>query len=381
MSNFTFPIVAKHQFKTVETAKKIDSGFIPIGTGPYKVGSFNELTHITLEGNSEYHGGGTPKNSLNFQIIPEKNDAVNLMSVNNISITFSKELDRDTIYTDRDVNVVNFPSNEVELVGFNFRNPAMKNTNLRKAIASAINTNEIIESAYYKNGLQNDTIYYPDFLGVDSVKTENTYNLEYAKKLLLSSGYADRNGDGLVENETNQSLVINILVNQEDQSRTAAAEIIKEGLEQLSIRVNIISKDWNGYNSDLASGNYDLFLGGYKINENYDLRFLLHSNYGNLIGYSNLALDALLDKMESGVTNEERAETFKQIHDILINDLPYECLLYKTYGAIASPNLKGSVNPTFMDIYQGCSKWYSMIEVEPENKNNSQSAGQAEEIQ
>ncbi|HVI39189.1 MAG TPA: ABC transporter substrate-binding protein, partial [Anaerovoracaceae bacterium] len=96
LSNFTFPIIPKHQFKNVDAAKKPDSNFIPIGTGPYQVADYNELSHLVLKGNQKYHGGTAPGNTLNFQIIPEKRDAINLMDVNNISVTFSKDLDRDT---------------------------------------------------------------------------------------------------------------------------------------------------------------------------------------------------------------------------------------------------------------------------------------------
>ncbi|MDD3169550.1 MAG: ABC transporter substrate-binding protein, partial [Eubacteriales bacterium] len=168
LSNFTFPIIPKHQFKNIEAAKKADPGFIPVGTGIYKVVDFNELSHIILKANENHHGGKLPTNTLNFQIIPEKRDAINLMDVNNISITFSKDLDRDTIYTNKDVSVINFPSNEAELIGFNFRSQVLKDAEVRKAIASSIDTVEIIESAYYKNGIQNDTIYFPNFLGVNS---------------------------------------------------------------------------------------------------------------------------------------------------------------------------------------------------------------------
>ena len=366
MTNFTFPIVPEHKFKNIEAAKKLDTSFIPIGTGSYKVTGYNELSHIVLTGNEQYHGGNAPTNTLNFQIIPEKRDAINLMDVNNISITFSKDLDRDTIYTNKDVNLINFPSNEVELIGYNFRRPAMKDGNVRKAIATAIDTEEIIESAYFKNGLQNDTIYYPNFLGVTSTKTHNIFDIVKAKELLQDAGYYDRNGDGLVENLMNETIVINILVNAEDQSRMAAAQIIKEGLDQLPVQSNIVSKDWNGYNSDLASGNYDIFIGGYQIEESFDLRFLLHTNFNNPIGYSNPALDQLLDEMESGVSQKERQATYSEINDIMINDLPYDCLLYKTYGAIASTSLKGEIRPSFMNFYQGCEKWYSRIEIEPE---------------
>lgn len=368
LSNLTFPIIPKHQFKNLDAAKKADLDFIPVGTGAYRVAEYNELSHIILAGNEKYHGGGKPANQLHFQIIPEKRDAINLMDVNNISITFSKEIDRDTIYTNKDVNVVNFPSNEVELIGFNFKNSALKDARVRKAIASAINTEDIIESAYFKNGIQNDTIYFPGFLGVSSTKTHNPFDIVKAKQLLRDAGYFDRDGDGQLENAVGETISVNILVNEEDQSRTAAAQIIKAGLDQLPIRTTITSKDWNGYNSDLAAGNFDIYLGGYQIKENYDLRFLLHTSYGNQIGYSNIALDALLDKMESGISQKDRQSTFLQIQDTLNTDLPYFCLLYKTYGAIASPSLKGEIYPTFLNMYQDAEKWYSLLEVPTEPK-------------
>lgn len=363
LSNFTFPIIPKHQFKNIDEAKKVDPAFIPIGTGAYRVADYNELSHVILKANEKHHGGKLPANTLNFQIIPAKRDAINLMDVNNISITFSKELDRDTIYTNKDVNVVNFPSNEVELIGYNFRNPALKDARVRKAIASSIDTAEIIESAYFKNGIQNDTIYFPNFLGVNSSKSHNLFDITKAKTLLKEAGYIDRNGDGWLENALNEMITINILVNAEDQSRTAAAQIIKEGLDQLPIKTNIVSKDWAGYNTDLASGNYDIYIGGYQIKESYDLRFLLHTNYNNLIGYSNPALDILLDKMESGVSQKDRQETYQLVSGILIDELPYYCLLYKTYGAIASPSLNGDIRPTFLNLYQGAEKWFSMLEI------------------
>ena len=252
----------------------------------------------------------------------------------------------------------------MELIGYNFRNTALKDSRVRKAIASAIDTDEIIESAYFKNGVLNDTIYFPGFLGTSSTKTNHAYDITQAKKLLKDAGYFDRNGDGQLENASNEPITINILVNSEDQSRTAAAQIIKEGLDQLPIQTTITSKDWNGYNADLTSGNFDIYIGGYQIKENYDLRFLLHTNYSNLVGYSNAALDVLLDKMESGISQKDRQATYTQIREILDTELPYYCLMYKTYGAIASPYLKGKIHPTFLNLYQDADKWYSMLEVQ-----------------
>jgi peptide/nickel transport system substrate-binding protein len=115
MNNLTFPIIPMHQFRNINDAIKVDVSFIPIGTGPYRVTDYNELSHITLKGYKGYHGGNTPSNTLKFIIVPEKDQAVNLLDINSISLTFSKEIERETIYTKKDVNVINFTSNETEI--------------------------------------------------------------------------------------------------------------------------------------------------------------------------------------------------------------------------------------------------------------------------
>ncbi|MDD4563917.1 MAG: peptide ABC transporter substrate-binding protein [Eubacteriales bacterium] len=373
MTSFTFPIIPMHRFKNIDDAKKVKAGFIPIGTGRYHVTDYNEISHITLNGYQDYHKGNSPSNTLKFIVVPEKEQAVNLMDINSISLTFSKEIERETIYTNKDVNVVNFPSNEAEIIGYNINAPALKDKRVRQAIAYAINTKQIVESSYYKNGIQNESIYYPNFLGVNSSNITYSYNIDKAKDLLEKAGYLDRDGDGLAEDVNDQTITINILVNSENHSRVAAAQIIKENLDQLAIKSYITSRDWDGYNTDLARGNFDIYVGGYQFRENYDLRPLLHTDYNNLIGYSNIVLDNLLNKMESDLSQEERKSTYVQIQEILTDELPYYCLLYKTYGAIASPALKGDILPSFLNLFSGAEKWHLVMEIEEpeEDKDGS----------
>jgi hypothetical protein len=38
---------------------------------------------------------------------------------------------------------------------------------------------------------------------------------------------------------------------------------------------------------------------------------------------------------------------------ILNKDLPYYCLLYRTYGAVQSPSLEGRMSPLFDNYYNG----------------------------
>jgi ABC-type transport system substrate-binding protein len=93
------------------------------------------------------------------------------------------------------------------------------------------------------------------------------------------------------------------------------------------------------------------------MGKNYDLRPLLHSDYGNPIAYDDPAVAALLDAFASAESPEERKGIFENLHARLIEEIPYYCLFYKTYYAVASPALDGLMSPHFDNIYSGCESW------------------------
>lgn len=357
IENLVFPILPKNSSKKDKNNRAAMQNFKPVGTGPYKVAEINGTKEIILEGFPDYYAGDIPTNKLIFRIIPNQMDAVNLFDIQDLSIAFSKEMNRETFLNNKEANLISFPSNEVELVGFNTNKKILKDKRVRQAIAYTIDTEEIMDTGYFRSGVLNDTIYYPGYLGTNRKENLLKVNIEKAKKLLTKAGYIDRDGDGMVEDSENEELNIKILVNANDDSRKVAAQTIKVGLEKLPIHVQVDEKSWDGYQAALANKDYDIYIGGYRILENYDMRFLLHSEYGNPIGYSNKKLDVLLDKMQSGITEEQRKSTFSQIKTILKDEMPYYCLFYKTYGANASLSLKGKIEPMFFNLYQGCSDW------------------------
>jgi len=356
ISNFVFPIIPKHQFSGINKVFSNVDSFMPIGTGPYKVTEIDAVKKVVLEPNDEYYGDKKAGNTLVFKIIPNKRQAVNLFDIGDLMITFSEETDRNTIFEDKDVNIFPYLANEVEVLGFNFSKPALKDKRVRQAIANAIDTQEIIENAYYNNGVRNDNIYFPNYLGKNSAEELVAQNYEKAVRLLAEAGFINRDEDIFVEDSSGNEIEIGILVNNDNASRAAAADIIKNSLDKLPIHSYIILKDWSGYTVALNSGQYDIYIGGFKIEAGYDMRFALKTG-NNLIGYSNLKLDALLDKMESGIDSKTKLETYTEIKEILNEELPYHCLAYKTYAAVTSKSMQGIVEPYFFDIYHSSEDW------------------------
>ena len=357
LENFNFPIISKHQFVNTKNVYQIKEDFIPIGSGPYKYSKSAISNSILLTPNENYFKGVKAKNSLIFKIVPDKLSAINLFEIGDVMLTYSKAIDRATIFSDKPVNIFPYNSNEVEFVGFNFNNKYTSDKRIRTAIAKLTDTQKIINQAYFGNGARNDNIYFPSYLGKNSSDALIFTNFDDAKKLFAEVGYINRDTDPYLENSHGEEITINILVNAENKSRIAAAQIIKNSLDKLPIHSDIIVKDWNGYQSTINSGSYDIYIGGFKISELYDLRFALHSGVNNPVKYANPALDVYLDKMQSGITKEARLETFTNIKTIINQDLPYFCLLYKTHAAVTSKNFQGTINPYFYDIYHDSLDW------------------------
>ena len=354
VENLTFPILPSHKYKFPKDLQKQVDGFVPVGTGPYRIESVDPGKSILLVGNSNYYGE-VPQNTLLAKIMPGKEEAINLFEIGETHLSILKELDRNTLLDNAKVRVHSFPSNEAEVLGFNFRNETLKVPEVRRAISAAIDRQAILESCYFNSGILNDTIYYPNYLGEPMEAPPNVPDPSEGKKLLNQAGLTQ--------------LSFSLLVNGEDHARNLAAQRIKADLAKIGIAVSVVPLSFVDYQVALAAGEFDLYLGGFQVMDTYDMRPLLHTTYQNPIGYSNLNLDMMLDRMQSAITLEQKKELFSKIHDTLTKEIPYVCLLYKTYGFATPVTFQGEIQPMFYDIYRGADQWSIAYETEEKTEN------------
>jgi ABC-type transport system substrate-binding protein len=113
----------------------------------------------------EEYSGEVPGNQLVFRIIPKESENLNLIDPNLITVAFSEKLTRDVDYSNLKADMESFLSNEVEWIGFNTTRPPFNNKEMRKAIALAVNTEEILDYSYYGNGSPDRFPILPGILG------------------------------------------------------------------------------------------------------------------------------------------------------------------------------------------------------------------------
>lgn len=356
LENLTFPILPQHEFGNVSSAVKVEESFRPVGTGPYRVAEADMSSHVKLVGYEGYRGGG-PDNTLMFKLLPEKENAVNLFNIYEYDMAVVKDVNREALLSNKEADTVSFLSNEAEVLGFNVGRAELQDARVRRAVALAVDTEELIDVCYYNSGAQNDTIYYPGYLGTPAEGDAYPWDPALAKSILIDAGLIDLNGDGYLENIGGSPFSLEILVNEENTLRVAAADLIRTGLLKAGVQSTVRALPYENYQAALIAGDYDVFLGGYSFGETYDLRNLLHSAADPVTNYANPALDLCLEQMQATADGAEKLQNFSQIQQILKDELPYYCLLYKTYGFVSADAFRGEKEAWFFDLYANAPAW------------------------
>lgn len=360
----TFPIVPEHVFGWDADVLEPDTDFVPIGTGQYSCKSYSKTSRLSLVPNDKYFGTKA-KNTITFEIIPQWDTTLGLLEAGSISLLVSRDPERKTAISKKGIDVVDFPSNQVEFIGFNYKTIPEEEKNVRKAVASAVDSERIIEECYFGSGMINDSLFFPGYLGVDTGKESYPFDLDKAADYLEEGGYR-MSEEGVFKDKDGASLQLRVLVNSENSFRAASAEIIVEDLEKMGVEVTLVSLEGKEYKAALTRGDFDVFLGGYQFDEQMDMRLLLTNVEDNYIGYSNDKVYDMLYEMHSGASPQELKEIFTELDPILVDELPYYCVLYKTYGGIKSKTLDGEVAPIWNNYYNGCGAWKSKFELPPE---------------
>ena len=241
LENLMFPILPAHKHRRPGDLAKDSAQFIPMGTGPYFISNIEAGKQITLSGNPSYRGT-VPENTLVFKFMPNKEEAVNLFDIGEVNLAFLRAINRNTLVEDKVVKMVSFPSNEAEVLGFNFNHGALQNHTVRQAIAHAVDNQMILETCYYNNGILNETIYYPGYRGIESEGALYEYNQDKAAALLKASGY--------------EGLSLSLLFNADNHARNLAAQIIKSGLEKAGISVTLMPLVKEAYDTALLKGDF-----------------------------------------------------------------------------------------------------------------------------
>lgn len=362
LDNLTFPIVSSSLYNASDNK--------PVGSGLYKYGSYTNHKILKLNPNQGYYGEKA-KNKLIFKVISDKKKSPGLMTIDAVTAAVTTDSAVSVEAEDKGLQVTPIPSSEVEYVGFNFKHKYLKDARVRKAIAKTMDLNAIIHESYGGAGMISDTVYFPGFLGTQNQGDPYELDQVGTSELLKACGFQDSDENGILEDKDGKEFVLEILVNEDADSRVDAADTIAAELQKIGIKVTVTEKSWKSYKKALKKGRFDMYLGGYRFDAQYNLKEMFAKN--NFLRYNNQDVFQLVQKMETALTVNKQKEVFEKLKPMLIEDLPYYCIAYKTYSFMSVKRFTADVIPNYHNQYAGCESWQWQkvltTKVEDEKKN------------
>ncbi|TCO80006.1 peptide ABC transporter substrate-binding protein [Marinisporobacter balticus] len=361
---FTFPIIPKHKFlSSQDVYNKID--LVPIGTGPYKIDTYDKFKSIKFTLNDDYWGDKPYITSILAKRIPDKEAVLTSVETSEIDVAEATNFDWEKYSEDKSLKIYEYITQDYEFLGFNFRNKILQDKNVRSALGYSIDRHAIVDEVYLGHATVVDVPIHPDAYLYDENEKKMGKDLLKAKKLLKESNWENRDTDPWLENESGQELRLSLLVNGDNLQRIEGAQMIASQLKEIGIDIVINKVNWEEYQKRIGAKQFDIVLSGWRLPYSSNIRFALHSSYvgnTNFISYSNPEMDRLLDEALNDKNKSLRKEKYKQLQNFIVEEVPYFSLYFKNSSIIMKKRVKGDIMPRPFNIYGNIEKWYLLEE-------------------
>lgn len=323
-----------------------DTAFIS-GFGPYKLEKWATGQEIILKRKANWWGDkyASERNfwaypdKIVLKVIPDNNTAFTALKDNKLSAYEAidakrfKELEDNKLFADK-FNLTRIQRLSYTYVGFNMRKEKLKDVRVRKAIAHAIDREQINKTiANGESELANTFVHsvQTKFLNTD-IKPMN-YDVEKAKSLLAEAGWADTDGDGFLD-KNKQKFTLDIKMPSGNDIAKQQALMYKEQLKKVGIDLNIIEREWTVYLQEMDKFDFEMNMGGWtippRVSDPYQLWHTKSavnggSNYPN---FGNAESDALIEELRTTLDENKRIELYKKFQQMIADEQPVVYMFY-----------------------------------------------------
>lgn len=375
--NLDFPIVPKHIFekisrKEIATAKE---NFAPVTSGPFTLEKWEKNQAIIIKENpkSFLHKDGNVKRII-FKVIPNYNARLTQLKNNEVDLAeHLKPEDVNELKKSGSLVVASLKGREYDYLGWNNLDPVLYkkkgkivpnkffgSAKIRQALSMAINRNEILSEYLRGYGeLANSPISRIFKNAVDEKLKPYSFDLEKAKALLAEEGWFDKDHDGILE-KNGEKFKFTLTISSNNPRRIFVSTLIKNTFKQLGIDMNIEQLELGMLIDRINNKSVDAWMASWIIPIPIDLKFSWYSNLVttpmNFPSYQNKELDALLDKLETKISWQQKNEIYKNIENILYRDQPVT-FLYWIDNIVAYKKKIKNIEVTPLGTIHHCWLW------------------------
>lgn len=336
----TFPVIKKDSDKLTDSDKV---ELPPIGSGKFAFASSEALSEKMLIKNTQYHG------ECNVDIIklvdaPDSEAVAHHVEVGATDIYYTDPASSNIVRMSGKKSSVNL--NNLVYIGVNHSKGRLSDPAIRQALSAALDRTELAKTPYYGNAVAAPGFFHPDFkpcIGYQTIQltADNKICIENLEKI----GYNRLDSDGFYLNEKGDRLEFDLLVNEENSARVAAAKLISKQAAEVGIKINVNAVDSELYLAALKTKSFELYIGEVKVSQNMDMSELVLP--GGRAAFGILAPKKTTD--ESGAASRDYTDVIEGIkkgEDLvsslatsLVTDMPVIPLLFRSSLLFYSKNV------------------------------------------
>lgn len=327
-------IVNKKAIDSSDPARK------PVGTGPFVFVEWVQGDHVTLKKNPNYHVTGKPYlDQVVFKFLAVDQSRIEALQsgqldwVDAIPLNQLTTLNKNPAYT----YVTSAQAGIPDFLAFNTSKAPFNNKALRQAIAAAVDRSEILAVAYFGAGeagymeVPSGSTWYGD-----TPKDQTVPNLTLAKQKMIEAGYPN-------------GLTVTYLSLPQYPELQKTGVVLRDQLKKIGITVEIQQLEVTVWFGRYAKGDYEMtsaYWSGTIDPDNFYSTQLVSQSANNDTKYSNVVVDALINKARVETDPTARKTMYGQIRKIIWDDAPLVFLHYETINYLMRSQTHGSVvNP------------------------------------
>lgn len=299
----------------------------PVGTGAFKFSEWKTNQFVRVVRNDDYFRGRPHLDGIVFRTLPDpltlrlafETRQVDFWNADPWAVGSFREDERFTLFTS--------PSNSYNYVGWNLRRPMFQDLRVRRALAHAVNIDQMIRYVLYGYGTQSTGIFTPEMWFFNPHVPPLAYDPEKAMQLLDEAGWVP-GADGIREKD-GQRFAFTLITNNGNVIRSDIATLVQENLRAIGIEVKVEMYEWAVFLKRFVNqGDFDAVVLGWALGQGFDQFQIWHSTQTeperlNMVGYQSKEADRLLESIREEFDREKIISMCGELQQLIYSDQPY----------------------------------------------------------
>lgn len=328
----------------------------PVSAGPFKLKEAISGERIVLERNDDYswapaffeNQGPSYLETVTFQIVPDDATQLLLLQTNGIDIAGApprdilRLIENEELGPDKELDLFTYLSAGINYLGqTSCCGRLTENPEIRKAVAYAINREEIVDAALEGFAEPVTGLFSPSTWGYDPEMTGYPYDPEMSREILRTQGYTD-GSDGFMVKDGQALTLVLWTYNQPTSQRVA--QIIQAQLADAGINVEIQQLESATLLANTKNAEHDLLSISYGWSDAGILSYFFGSDRletSNRVHYTDPKVDELLRIGNSTINPEERFAVYQELQRFILDEAPWVPLYATQVLTLVNTEIKG----------------------------------------